>query len=728
MQPEGDSPEIKRKSSKVERGREACTECRRHKIRCNPRPDDPNHLYPCSRCERMSLTCEFQKHNRGRKRKHPMPLLNGGLIDQGSNGEGSSRGEYISTRDRVPPQSLPHSFGDPRFPFISTEPAELIGPKKQSGWHESDHETYHRHGHQMSLRHMLGEEPDDDGSVDEEVSRDELLDEEVDGESSRKRSRVAVQKGSDLVDDPIRAGFVTEEEGRALFHLYLTHMNTSLPMLDPSFHTHNYVRESSPFLYTAILCIMSRYLSSVSPSGQTVSPESAQSVHQQILILARDHLTWSFAEAVADINTVRAMVILSLHKEPDDDKAGYYVSRAILMGKELNLGRIPSKSESDRMTDKELQCLRSRQRVWLCLFFVNSIFNMQFRQPMLILQSDPLVATAHHWLKRSRPETLLRDSQLVCSTELRRKYLHYRDLLVGSGPDEPTYRSALSLSLLTRTMNQDWDVTSEAWIRDIIDVGGTSSHVNKPRIWTSALRLNLNLLIVNQTLRLPPEDQLDFGAPRSIPAFHHCLNAATTVLVRFEGLDRQQLTFASDTFLHFALYAATLLSTLCRGQHPYKFETVEIEHCRRLIRKTADALEGASAYPHDSPALHAYYLRRLGQYLPRPPPQNLGSASSFTSGSDMLKPANGQTAIDPILQNMSSGTTSLNTALTNALGNELDFLMADFPWMEGSGIEWLNEGEAGQEQPQQMHMPHPQAAGLSYGRGQFGAMPGNGGF
>lgn len=88
MQSEGGSPEIKRKSSKVERGREACTECRRHKvcvlvvgqyaeltrlikIRCNPRPDDPNHLYPCSRCERMSLTCEFQKHNRGRKRKHP---------------------------------------------------------------------------------------------------------------------------------------------------------------------------------------------------------------------------------------------------------------------------------------------------------------------------------------------------------------------------------------------------------------------------------------------------------------------------------------------------------------------------------------------------------------------------------------------------------------------------------------------------------------------------------
>lgn len=165
-----------------------------------------------------------------------------------------------------------------------------------------------------------------------------------------------------------------------------------------------------------------------------------------------------------------------------------------------------------------------------------------------------------------------------------------------------------------------------------------------------------------------------------------------------------------------SLVAIAHPTQLCRGQHPYKFETVEIEHCRRLIRKTADALEGASAYPHDSPALHAYYLRRLNQYLPRPPSQEPGSAPSFTSGSSMLKPTSGQTVIDPMLQNMSSGTTSLNTALTNALGNELDFLMADFPWMEGSGVQWVNEGAGGQEeQPQQTHFLHPQASGLSYG-------------
>lgn len=163
----------------------------------------------------LSKDAEMIKKNLSRIR---VPLLNGGLIDQGSNGEGSSRGECTLPRERTPPQSLPHSFGDPRFPFISTEPAELARPRKQSGWRENDHGAYHGHGHQMSLRHMLGEESDGDGSVDEE-GPDELLEEEADGESSRKKLRVAAQKGPELVDDPIRAGFVTEEEGRALFHL-----------------------------------------------------------------------------------------------------------------------------------------------------------------------------------------------------------------------------------------------------------------------------------------------------------------------------------------------------------------------------------------------------------------------------------------------------------------------------------------------------------------------------
>ncbi|WVQ72668.1 hypothetical protein IAR50_002227 [Cryptococcus sp. DSM 104548] len=626
----------KRKLAKVERGRAACNECRRHKIRCLPHSDDPDHLFPCSRCERMNLACEFTKHNRGRKRKRP--------TDAGTEAASPAPSEAGPSQNH--PQPLPYSsqssertelppksFGDPRFPFISTDPAV-------KGYPGTQYEAQHRHygaRQPMSLKHMIGEDDEHDQLDEDDDEQDgRYADEDEDqreDHDTRRRARAAVNGGGGYsAPDPVKAGIVSEEEAKALFRLFMAHHNNSLPMLDPAVHTYDYIRETSTLLYTAILCVTSRYLPSITSSKHDISPESARSVHQQILVSARDNLTWVFAEAIVDINAVRAMIVLAMYKEPDDDKAGYYVNRAVLMGKELNLGRIPPKEECDQMSEDQQRCLRSRQRVWLCLFFANSIFAMQFRQPMLILQNDHLVASAHHWLKRSMPETLLRDTQLVCSIELRRKYLHYRDLLLGTGPEGMAYRSALSLSILTRSMNEDWDVISEAWIRDIIDVGGTSSHVTKPRIWSSALCLNLNLLLVNQTLRLPPDDQIDYGAPSSIPAFHHCLNAATTVLVRFEALDKQQLTFASDTFLHFALYAATLLSSLCRGQHPYKFESPEIEHCRRLITKAADALDAASHYGRDSPQLHASYLRRLLQYLPPPPASASAHAPAHVSG------------------------------------------------------------------------------------------------
>jgi hypothetical protein len=104
--PSGDS---KPKLRIVERGSQACNECRRHKvrlgsslsvnkldratpqtnnnrdspqrslttdngsqIRCHPAPDDPEHIRPCARCVRMMLECVFKKHNRGRKRKNPL--------------------------------------------------------------------------------------------------------------------------------------------------------------------------------------------------------------------------------------------------------------------------------------------------------------------------------------------------------------------------------------------------------------------------------------------------------------------------------------------------------------------------------------------------------------------------------------------------------------------------------------------------------------------------------
>lgn len=86
------------------------------------------------------------------------------------------------------------------------------------------------------------------------------------------------------------------------------------------------------------------------------------SVHQQIVVLARDHLTWAFADAASTLDVVRAIAFMSMFKEPDDEKPCFYFNRAVLLAKELDLGRMPSNIE--RMPPHEQQVLRTRQRVW----------------------------------------------------------------------------------------------------------------------------------------------------------------------------------------------------------------------------------------------------------------------------------------------------------------------------------------------------------------------------
>lgn len=95
------------------------------------------------------------------------------------------------------------------------------------------------------------------------------------------------------------------------------------------------MRQQSPFLYTVIsetpsaslltpVCIGSRYLDQVGQEPQAISHNH---VHQEIVVMAHNHLMWAFAEACCRVDVVQAVVAMTLWKEPDDDKATFYFNR-----------------------------------------------------------------------------------------------------------------------------------------------------------------------------------------------------------------------------------------------------------------------------------------------------------------------------------------------------------------------------------------------------------------
>jgi hypothetical protein len=158
---------------------------------------------------------------------------------------------------------------------------------------------------------------------------------------------------------------------------------------------------------------------------------------------------------------------------------------------------------------------------------------------------------------------------------------------------------------------------------------------------------------MNQTIRIENARQLQRNSLGSIAAFHHSINAACEVLTRMKMLPKRQLAFASDTLLHFTIYAGYFLFTVRPGDRSIRdlslnstfcqvctkstrdlLEPQERQHCEDIVIEASEKMASASLYPADAPALHARFLRRLtSPYLPPQGPAN-DEDNSPTQGPD----------------------------------------------------------------------------------------------
>jgi hypothetical protein len=344
----------------------------------------------------------------------------------------------------------------------------------------------------------------------------------------------------------------------------------------------------------------------------------------------------------------------------------------------------------------------------MTLFSTNSIFHMQFRQPMLIPTTDPLITINQFWLKQAFPENIRADTWVVFSVDLRRRFLQYHERLSDPMP------SPLMLSSVCKNLKEEWRTMLQAWTNEILQgegcfgtlaltlVGGNESTMYKPRLWYAALALNLNLTILYQTIRIPPLERLPPPPPgpyslqlKSIPAFHNCMLAASDVLHHFNDLDKDQLKYGSDTLLHFSVYASTFLGALSRNPEQYGFEQHEVEHIRDLILSVADRLESASAYPESSPALHANKLRSLVR-------ASLGSRSFDEAGGQASAAAEREALIPPSVgfDGQFNAPIPAPDQTPNAAMGEIDIMLGGFPWGGGMGMDgWAGPGSAPQVDP-----------------------------
>ncbi|KAK7043609.1 hypothetical protein VNI00_008220 [Paramarasmius palmivorus] len=171
-----------------------------------------------------------------------------------------------------------------------------------------------------------------------------------------------------------------------LFEIYFDKVNSFFSILDPELHTPEKLIWSSPFLFTVICAIASRYY--------TARPD----IYMLAQEFARDAAGKALIEGQKSIEMCQAYLLLAVYPVPKkkwaEDRSWLLMGVAIRMAIELELDQPPPPDCDER------QAL-NRTRTWLNCYCVDGSHAIQFgKLPMLRLDGY-LARTSQNWYRSS---------------------------------------------------------------------------------------------------------------------------------------------------------------------------------------------------------------------------------------------------------------------------------------------------------------------------------------
>ncbi|KAF2635882.1 hypothetical protein P280DRAFT_501671 [Massarina eburnea CBS 473.64] len=324
----------------------ACLPCRRIKMKCRL----PQGSSKCDRCTRKSLDCVFQQHRRGRKlgtRVNTRPSdKDENLADVTGAAETNAKSPPEPGLDeghrRDEPESTTRDFWADSDGF---QPSSLLNRKAARG--------------NFSLQNVL---------------------------STRSEPTSATTSSSSArTEDPIAKGVINHAIATSLFERFMGNLNPFISQFDPVLHTFDYVRETSPFLFSSMLTAV------------------AKALNPSIYSPLRDHAEKLFAQAFRrgdkSPEVVQAILVLTYWKEPEDTRAFVNVGLAIRIAMELGWHKLVH----DQTTgSNELEARRARniERTWLVLFVYDRSISMQTGRPWMI-ERGQFIEAVGEWYSSS---------------------------------------------------------------------------------------------------------------------------------------------------------------------------------------------------------------------------------------------------------------------------------------------------------------------------------------
>ncbi|KAG6876221.1 hypothetical protein C0993_004878 [Termitomyces sp. T159_Od127] len=496
-------------------------------------------------------------------------------------------------------------------------------------------------------------------------------------------------------------GIITPQEAEQLFKIYFDRMNLSVSLLDPVLYTAQRTFWRSPFLFTVICAIASRFYA------------QRPSLYNQAIQCAQQAAGMALVGGHKNVEMCSAYILLSLYPVPakrlEDQRTWLYLGLAIRTATDLNL-HLPNTAKP--LNENHARELLNRTRVWLNCFNLDRSTGSQYGKPPIISSADYMANHSENWW-RSSPYNMKNFDIHLCAYNAELKVMAGFIQKIYSDPDHPTgLNKSVDFEKIATETDEELKTLADKW-NAILEQGDLSDPQNSFRTGLIQLAYPYARLVA-----LSYGFQHAFGKNHTDenPFLKRCLDAAFDVVNNVlhdiaRPSQRIYLRHGPEAQVVFTTFASTFLIKLLQPRFASYLTIQKRLEIRETVQKVIDLLGSPEVSIDDrhGPGLSARFLKGLlaapmAQVdLMSPPPSRRARVSpsstasyiapSSRSTSSSLSPAPRQEALsfesfapvgpmDPFAPSNNGVSNSLALHIGGEDGSTLqsDFLQPPLPF------------------------------------------------
>ncbi|THH07455.1 hypothetical protein EW145_g3361 [Phellinidium pouzarii] len=397
-------------------------------------------------------------------------------------------------------------------------------------------------------------------------------------------------------------GIVSPKEVEILFNIYFDKMNLSCSLLDPVLYTAQTTYWRSPFLFTVICAIASRYYT-----------EHA-GLYEELTTYAQLAAGTALISGPKNVESVSAYILLSLYPVPmrrwEEDRTWLYLGLAIRVATDLNLHHPNTARPRNETHARELL---NRTRVWLNCYNLDRSTSSWHGKANTIASGDYTACHSEAWYEYSLYNMPNFDIQLAAYNAELRQLGEFKQKIYSNSNNPTGLNKDLDLNNLSSEIDEKLVALEAEWNRRLREK--TDPNDPQGRFRNSLIKLAYRYARLTV---LSFGFQHAFGKSHSEQAlfFDRCYRAATDVLrVFIDELSSQRvyLRHGPDAQSVFVTFASAFLIKLLHPKYVAYLKMEQRKEIETLVRGIIDLLSSPEVVVDDkhSPKLWARFLDGL---------------------------------------------------------------------------------------------------------------------